>query len=150
MHVVYFFLNRCTPRENFPRRISGNPGNFPSGKFPPENFGKSGKLPDGKISPGRILGNPGNFPTGKFHMVFYNIIYYIFRYKCSLNVCCEHIMCTNHKKFLPWEITCVFTKREETFSGESFPEISGENVAAVFPGKVFLQISHESITTQTL
>ena len=37
-------------RENFPRRISGNPGNFPSGKFPSENFGKSGKLPVGKIS----------------------------------------------------------------------------------------------------
>ena len=36
--------------KNFPRRISGNPGNFPSGKSPPENFGKSEKLPVGKIS----------------------------------------------------------------------------------------------------
>ena len=101
--------------------------------------------------PRRISGNPGNFPSGKFHMVFYNIIYYNFRYKCSLNVCCEHIMCIKRKKFLPWEITCVFTKREETFSGESFPEISGENVTTVSHGKVFpIKVSHESVTTQTL
>ena len=60
-------------------------------------------------------------------------------------------MHTKPEKFLPWEITCVFTKREETFRGESFPEISGENVATVFPGKVFpVKVSHESITTQTL
>ena len=37
-------------RENFPGSFSGNPGNFPSGKFPRENFGKSGKLPVGKIA----------------------------------------------------------------------------------------------------
>jgi hypothetical protein len=34
--------------------FSRNPGNFPTGKFPQENFGKSGKLPDGKISPGEF------------------------------------------------------------------------------------------------
>ena len=54
-------------------------------------------------------------------------------------MCCVYIIRNNHEKFLPWGFTCVFTKREETFSGESFPEISGENVATVFPGKVFLQ-----------
>ena len=41
-------------RENFPGSFSGNPGNFPSGKFPRENFGKSGKLPNGKLSPGEF------------------------------------------------------------------------------------------------
>ena len=54
-------------------------------------------------------------------------------------MCCKYVVRVKPKKFLPWEIICVFTKREETFPGESFPEISGENVATDFPGKVFLQ-----------
>jgi hypothetical protein len=42
-------MRETSRRENFPRRISGNVGNFPTGKFPQENFGKCGKLPGGKI-----------------------------------------------------------------------------------------------------
>jgi hypothetical protein len=54
----------------------------------------SGKLPDGKLSPGefreiretsrretfsrRISGNPGNFLMRKFMYVFYTTIYYVF------------------------------------------------------------------------
>ena len=56
-------------------------------------------------------------------------------------MCCEHIMCTNHKKFLPWEITCVFTKREETFLGESF--------LRNFPGKCRDRFSWKSFSCKS-
>tara|TARA_R110002167_G_scaffold197642_1_gene400655 strand:- start:57 stop:335 length:279 start_codon:yes stop_codon:yes gene_type:complete len=36
------------------------------GKLSRENSRKSGKLSDGKVSPGRTPENPGNFPTGNF------------------------------------------------------------------------------------
>ena len=49
-------------------------------------------------------------------------------------MCCVHAMCNEHTKFLPWGVACVFTKREETFSGKVSSEISGENVATFFPG----------------
>ena len=42
-------------------------------KFPPKNFGKSGKLPVGKNSPQRISGNPGNVPSGK---ISYDVLYH--------------------------------------------------------------------------
>jgi hypothetical protein len=60
MFLGKLFLVECqeiretSRRENFTTGISGNPGNFPSGKFHHGNFGKSGKLPVGKISPGEF------------------------------------------------------------------------------------------------
>jgi len=50
-------------------------------------------------------------------------------------VCWGRVLYTKHKKFLPWEITRVFPKREETFPGKVSPEISGENVATLFSEK---------------
>ena len=51
-------------------RISGNPGNFPTGKFPQENSGKSGKLPVGKISPGEFRETRETSRGQNFHMRF--------------------------------------------------------------------------------
>ena len=115
----------CTTsrRENFFRRISGNPGNFPPVKFPQENFGKYRKLPPGKISHGGL----------------FNIMLCF-----SIKVLPKRVLCTRsisrmHKVSPRGNHLCFHKTGGNFFWGKVSPEISRENVATDFPGKIFLQ-----------
>ena len=54
MCTMYTLCRKISRRETSSVKFPGNVCKLPLEKFPPENFGKSGKLPVGKISPGEF------------------------------------------------------------------------------------------------